>query len=775
MDEKQQRWLIREGIVVPDHIKNLVGGHPLVAETLVRRGYTDAKEIRAYLDPQAYHPAPASDLPGMTRAVERIFSAVQSQEKICVWGDFDVDGQTSTTLLVSVLCDLGADVIYHIPVRATESHGIKIPFLQKEMDRGAQLILTCDTGIDASDAVDYANGHSVDVVITDHHELPADLPTAYAILNPHLLEEDHPLKSLPGVGVAYKLAEALYDQAGKPERCQRYLDLVALGIVADVAVQVRDTRYLLQCGLTQLRRTDRLGLQVLMQLAGVKAETLSTTDIGFSIAPRMNALGRLDDANSIVELLTTQDLSRARILASQLESLNAKRKLMTDEILKAAVDQIERDPALTEYAALVLANPSWPPGVIGIVANRLSERYQRPTVLLSTPAGQDARGSARSVHGCHITDAIATQTALLATYGGHAQAAGLSLRPENIPIFRRGLSRAVLTQLGGEAVEPPLIIDDNVSIEEISLDLVDDLERLSPFGPGNPALNLALRRVRIVAQRKLGRDGRHLRITVADGDGDQVDVYWWQWEGASLPTNVFDLAVNLNINHFKGKRNVQPVWLSFRLVEKARLIRTAVPSHFTVVDYRAKEDVKAVLDEVLALQDSILWREGLASKYIPGKDRLELYHAANLIVWTPPASYGVFREIITLVKPERVILADDATGDLDQPNAFLRYLTGLVKYAMQKEEETRMITLAAAMGHNLLTIRKGLAWLAAQGFISLSLRDDDYVVMEVGGEKDQDRADYILDELQTLLSETAAYRRHYSRMDAGHFSEILGE
>ncbi len=772
MSDKKQHWVIRERIAVPTSLQQWVGGHPLVAETLIRRGFTDEESVKGFLNPDLYQPAPASDLPGMASVLERICAALQTKEKICVWGDFDVDGQTSTTLLVSVLRDLGGDVVYHIPVRATESHGIKIPWLAKELERGVQLILTCDTGIDAVDAVDYANQRGVDVVITDHHELPEILPHAKAILNPHLLNPGHPLETLPGVGVAYKLAEALYAHMGTPEKAEAYLDLVALGIVADVAVHVRDTRYLLQRGLIQLRRTTRLGLQVLMERAKIKAETLSTEDIGFSLAPRLNALGRLGDANSIVELFTTHNLSRARILTSQLESLNSKRKLMTDEIMKAAVAQVERDPSIIDYAALVLANPSWPPGVIGIVANRLAERYERPVVLLYTPSDEPARGSARSVHGCHITEAIATQSALINQYGGHAQAAGLTRPPENITAFRRGLSRAVLSQFGGEIVKPPLSIDGFVSINELSLDFVDDLERLSPFGPGNPALNLAIGNVHIVAQRKIGREGRHVRLTVADDSDNHIDVLWWRWDGADLPSGSFDLAINLSVNHYRGRRTMQAIWLFCRSIESETSVQIAEPVKFKVVDYRSSADLKQVLDEVLAMPDAMLWREGPASTHIPGKDRLDVQAASTLIIWTPPANYDVLQEIITRVSPKRIILISDLTDTLDNTDAFLRYLTGLVKFAMKNEGKVQLIKLATAMGHNVSSIRKGLAWLAARGDITLTVAAADHLVIAAGGNKDQDKADDILDELKTLLSETAAYRRHFSRIDASHLAEI---
>ncbi len=270
-----------------------------MAQTLVRRGVTTPAAAVAFLDPDAYMPAPPDALPGMPRAVSRLWRAVRGGEPICVWGDFDVDGQTATALLVGTLADLGAHVTYHVPVRENESHGVNLPNLKRVIAEGARLILTCDTGIAAHEAVSYARSQGVDVIVTDHHSLPAVLPDAAAVVNPKLLPGDHPLADLPGVGVAYKVAEALYERARRTNEAARGLDLVALGIVADVAIQRRDTRYLLQRGLAALRATSgaqRLGLRALMETAELDPAWLSEEHIGFVLGPRLNAAGRLADA-----------------------------------------------------------------------------------------------------------------------------------------------------------------------------------------------------------------------------------------------------------------------------------------------------------------------------------------------------------------------------------------------------------------------------------------------------------------------------------------------
>ncbi|MEP6987257.1 MAG: single-stranded-DNA-specific exonuclease RecJ, partial [Chloroflexota bacterium] len=448
-----KRWLDPVPLTVPDELLQAVGGHVVVAERLVRQGIMTPLAAETFLSPAAYKPASPYEMPDMDRAVTRLQKAIAEHEHILVWGDFDVDGQTSTALLVSALKDLGAQVVYHIPNRFTEGHGIHLPTLNillKDID----LLLTCDTGITANSAIHLAHMHHVDVVITDHHALPYILPEAEAIINPMLLHEGHPLRELPGVGTAYQLVRALYDETPS----DHLLDLVALGIVADVMVQVDDTRYWLQRGLEVLRNAPRPGIQAILERAEINPPDLTESDIGFSIGPRLNALGRLADANPAVELLTTSDKSIITERVNELEGLNQKRRFLTRQVYEGAQQKIEADDSLLKYAALVVSGEGWHSGVVGIVASRLAEDYACPVIIFSENEGL-LSGSARSVAGCNIIEAIRSQSSLLKTFGGHNMAAGLSLPTENLFEFRRGLSSYVRESLGTSKVEPQLAID----------------------------------------------------------------------------------------------------------------------------------------------------------------------------------------------------------------------------------------------------------------------------------------------------------------------------
>ena len=758
-----REWIEPPDVEVPQELLAATGGHPLVAKTLARRGFADVDAARAFLDPSCYRPAPPSDLPNLMKAAARLERAIRQGETICVWGDFDVDGQTSTTLLVSTLRDLGAVVQYHIPNRKRESHGVNLPVLKRLIADGVDLVLTCDTGVAAHEAITYAQSQGVDVVVTDHHDLPPVLPAAHAVVNPKMLPDAHPLRELPGVGCAYKLVEALYDRAGRPEGATQYLDLVALGIVADVAVQTGDTRYLLQRGLEALRRTERLGLQVMMKTADLNPEYLTEEHIGFVLGPRLNALGRLADANVAVELLTTGDLGRARILATELEGLNARRKLLCDQVFQAAQAQIERDSSLLEHAALVLSHPTWPAGVIGIVAGRLAERYHKPTILITTPPGELGRGSARSIEGCNISAAIAAHGEMLHRFGGHPMAAGLSIAPERISEFRRALSRTILEMCGETAQIATLQIDGYLSLSDLSLDLVEEIERLSPFGAGNAPLALVTRGLSLTSHTTIGRGGEHLRLIVEGEAGTRQKVLWWRGAGSPLPQGRFDLAYVVRASDYRGQRDVQVEWVDARAIEAHAAVLRPAPPAIQVVDYRRESSPREILEKLRAQQDVQVWSEAETRAEVAGRDRYELGPSKALVIWTTPPGPAELQAVLEKVSAETVYLFGVDPG-LDRPEEFLKRLAGLTRHALNSNQgQANVSTLAAATAQREATVRAGLAWLGARGHVVVLGEDGDEVHLAAGSQTASADLPQIAARLRALLAETAAYRAHFAR------------
>ncbi len=757
----KNKWLEPQKTQVPNSLQIGVGGHPLVANTLVRRGISDLARGLAFLDQNQYIPAPSTDLPDLDLAVNRLQQAIKNQETILVWGDFDVDGQTSTTLLVEVLRDLDAQVVYHIPLRETESHGIKISFLQKIIDEHMpSLLLTCDTGISEHKAVDYANQRGMDVIVTDHHDLPPVLPNALALVNGNRLPNIHPLHSLPGVGIAYKVCEELYRRRGRIHSCDHYLDLVALGIVADVAVQSGDTRFLLQKGLQELRKTQRLGLQYLMESAKISMPYLNEEDIGFRIGPRLNALGRLDNAEPIVEFLTSEDIVKIKVIAARLEGLNERRKLLTDQIFLAAQAQIDQDQVLLNYGALVLAHPDWHPGVIGIVANQLVERYHLPVVLLSTPNGEMARGSARSIKGIDISQAISTQKNLLVNFGGHPMAAGLSLPPENISAFRHGLSRTIKGTLDSESIQVELPIDAYLNLDELTLNLVDDLDRLAPFGAGNPALIIATCNLQIVRHTKFGVNKKHLRIVVKDTNDHVQEIVWWRGSEQSLPDGLFDLAYRASANFYKGERRLHLQWVDFRQESGSFIENEFKPNAFKIVDFRQKSESTTIIELQKSKGKIQIWAEGPSKPTSSTVDRLAIINQDQLAIWTAPPSSEVLENIISLAAPKVVYLCGFDPG-IDELELFLKQLIGLVKFTINnKHSLADLAELAAVTSQRKLTIQLGLLWLEANGDIQILDRSGDIVSIVRGTRSSSNSLSGFDRQLRGLLQETAAYRKY---------------
>lgn len=747
------RWQLAQPVFVPDELRNFVGGHPIVAERMTRFGITDVDTAKAFLDPNAYAATSPFELPDMDQAVERLQCAIQLSEPILIWGDFDVDGQTATTLLFTALLNLGANVQYHVPLRDGEGHGVNLPKLREWLARGIKLIITCDTGITSHEAVNVASAAGVDVIITDHHLLGDTLPTALAVINPMRLPVGHKLRELPGVAVAYELISALTSKS-----CDELLELVALGIVADVAELKNETRYLLQRGLTMMRATIRPGLLALLQSAEVNQLAMDESDIGFKLAPRLNAQGRMGNAAESVELLSTTDSAHAADLAYQLEQMNAKRKLESQLIEDSARNLLEREPSLLDYAAIVLSHPDWKGGVAGIVANRLADAYHKPVVLLCEE-NENAFGSARSVAGVNITDALKACREKLTKFGGHAMAAGLSLRREDVFEFRRLLSRAVRS-MTAEIEEPTLTIDGYVSLKEITREFEQDVRRLAPFGNGNPALVLATNNLRLVRKRKLGRKGDHLELIVADDAGNQQRVLWWNAGERELPVGRFDLAYNLRLSRFNNEAELVLEFVDLQPREIEAIEIAGEATSYEIEDCR-NDDPQAKLAEIMATHpDTIVWRE--ADSSVAGNNRTELRQAETLIVWTSPPGPEEWQTALETVRPRRVLFFGQLPAE-PSLESFLQRLGGLLKFAMNsKNGETTIQELAAAMAQRADAIRYGLRWFQQRGQISFELRNNGKLrLLTNSGEGKQTEQIAIEKLLRNVLTETVAYRKNW--------------
>jgi single-stranded-DNA-specific exonuclease len=745
--------------------------HPLVAQTLIRRGYTHPDAALDYLDPLRAPARNATELPGLESALDRIITAIRSREPICVWGDFDVDGQTSTTILVQTLRSLGAEVTYHIPIRSKESHGVNLKNLEPIIDRGAKLIVTCDTGISACDEVDYAKSRGVDFVITDHHDLPDPLPNASSIVDPKFLSTDHPLANLPGAGVAYKLSEALIDrwklETGKPKsgrflNPESLLDLAALGIIADLALLTGDTRAMAQKGIRVLRNTDRLGLKTIAQLSSLDLSQATEESIGFNLGPRLNALGRLGDANPAVELFLTQDPVEARGLAAHIEVLNTQRRLLTNQVYQAAEAQINADPALLTQPFIFLTHNSWPGGVIGIVASRFVERYHKATILLTASDEGMLIGSARSVEGLNITEAIAANKKYLLGFGGHPMAAGLSLSPANLIDFRKAMNKTVEKMLGAMILEEPVLqIDKWLEFQEITFDLANALEELAPFGPGNRSLVFATHGLKLRSKIEIGPEKEHIKLVVTNDKKENREVLWWNGGIEEIPASLasegakFDLAYRLRANSYRGERQMNLEFVDFKVTEQKSIeVRKATAE---IRDLRLRPA------SVQIPASTLIWAEG--TEKLKGYSRYALHKADEFAIWTTPPSPVELQHALEIVKPKIIYLIalNPAKEKVDE---FLTHLAGLTKFAInQRSGKLKLSELAAITAHREATIRLGLEWLAVCGHFVMESHEDEYQ-LRTG---DDMTNSYLRGELfiavKEALEETTAYRVHFRRAD----------
>jgi single-stranded-DNA-specific exonuclease len=531
-----------------------LGVSAVLAAILANRGAADPDAARDFLEPSLSRLHDPLTMRGMTDAVYTVARGVREGRRILVWGDYDVDGVTGAALLVDFLRRHTPHVGYHIPHRIDEGYGIDSEALRRHADAGVTLIVTVDCGISNAAEVREARAQGIDVVITDHHEPPAELPPANAVLNPRREGCRYPFKGLAGVGIAFKLAQALSRLIGpganpdEDERLFSYLDLVALGTVADIAPLLGENRVLVHHGLEALGASPRPGVRALLETAKIERRPLRASQIGFGLGPRVNAAGRLDRADTAVDLFLTDDVRHARQLADLLERLNLRRREIEARIREEAVRLVEGPPGMLADSILVLSDPSWHPGVIGIVAAKIAERFARPALLISTGHGP-GKGSARSVADIDLYALLRGCRHQFTSLGGHSHAAGFSIHEANIPALRRELNR----DGSGSVRLPPatrrIDIDALLHFKDIGPGLAVELRRLAPFGQRNPEPTFATRGVRLACPARVVGNN-HLRLTLVHKThrSQQTTTHRRAFIGFNLGAMANDLADGMSVD-----------------------------------------------------------------------------------------------------------------------------------------------------------------------------------------------------------------------------------
>jgi single-stranded-DNA-specific exonuclease len=542
---------------------------PLLAQCLINRELTDPAQAADFLDPKLRSLRDPFLLPDMTSAVERLFAAREHGELVVIFGDYDVDGVTSTTLLSESLSSLGWQVETYLPHRMDEGYGLSRDGVENCLNRfKAKILLAVDCGSTAVESIEWLNGQGVNVLVLDHHQVSDPAPAASALVNPQ--RGDHkPSQGLCSVGLAFKLLHALVKRGrelGVAEMAaydiRQHLDLVALGTIADLVPLRDENRVLASAGLKALGETTRPGLVALKEVSQT-GSSVGVYEVGYQLAPRLNAAGRMENATQALDLLRAKSVAEAMPLARELDARNRERQEIERGIADAAIATVRSQFKPERDYVIVLGEMMWHIGVVGIVASRVLREFYRPTIIMGG-SGDEWRGSGRSIEGFDLAAALRSCDDLLLRHGGHAMAAGLSIAPGQVEVFRNRLNELAQKSISPESLQPRLNLDVEVALSDVDMTFMDALDRLEPMGMGNPSVNLAVRNLRLIGEpHRMGKEGQHVKLQVTDGKATR-DVVWWGVGDAAMPKGVFDLAFAPQRNEYNGRTTIQLKLLDWR-------------------------------------------------------------------------------------------------------------------------------------------------------------------------------------------------------------------
>lgn len=557
----QKRWTIRKhDAAAVNKLARELNVRPLMAALLIARGHDTLEKALTFLNPSPEHLHEPFLLKGMREAVDRIQKAVANNEKILIWGDYDVDGTTGTVLLRKMLRLLGSDSVFHVPNRFTEGYGINIPALEQAQKDGVSLVISVDCGIRSFEPLEWARDHGLDVIVTDHHlsDEARGNPPAVAVVNPNQPGCEYPDKNLAGVGVAFKLAHALLREAGLEHEVPQFLKIAAIGTVADVMNLTGENRAIVALGLVDMPKTDNWGLKALMEVSDCRSD-MTSMHIGFRIGPRINAAGRMDVAKHVVELFEAEDFTKARQLAALLDSRNRERQKVQQQITDLALTETV---AIADTHFVVVSGEGWHQGVIGLAASRIAEKLYRPTIVLSIKDGV-GHGSARSIPNFHLLNALDTCAELFDQYGGHAAAAGMKIPCERIAELLEKLNDHAVATISPDDLIPELKIDALVTTQTLNLGLVEELSAFEPFGAGNPKPIFVTRGFVLRDEPYVMKD-KHLKMRLGDDEGRIFEAVWWDGversKGQTLnPNSRIELAYVAEANVWQGNARLQLV------------------------------------------------------------------------------------------------------------------------------------------------------------------------------------------------------------------------
>ena len=561
---KKEWQILQPDIYLVEKFCKMLNCHPAVASILINRNIFSTEDVSNFFNTSLTQLSPPFSIKDMDAAVDRILAAIERKEKILIFGDYDVDGITATTLVLEFLHSVDADVSYYIPHRIAEGFGLKKNHISDvAIPNGIHLIITVDCGSDGQDAVKSARNAGIDVIITDHHMIPNSIPPALAVVNPKRNDCPSGFHDLAGVGVAFYLLICLRKKLrdinfwkDRPEpNLKYYCDLVALGTLADVVPLTRENRILITAGIDMIRSTDRPGLNALMEVCEINKHTLDADDIVFYLAPRLNSAGRLDHASIAAELLLAKDINTARTIAHSLHQLNQNRRSIENKILAEVEDHLKNNPQLLQKNTLVLTHQDWHIGILGIVASRLMKKYCRPVVLITTADGI-GKGSARSIPEVNLYEGLSACADNIENFGGHPMAAGLNIKTENIDRFKNNFENIVSRMANPVDFTPKIIIDCRLDFGNISDKLIDELETLKPFGSANHEPLFMTKDVHIVSSKPVGN--HHRQMVLEQNTGKTFNAIQFNVDTRIPLKDTFDqIAFRLRWNRWNGRKSAQ--------------------------------------------------------------------------------------------------------------------------------------------------------------------------------------------------------------------------
>lgn len=624
---------------------------PLVASLLVNRGYDSLEKAKAFLYSIDEFHDPFL-MKGMDIAVDRIKDAIDKQEPILIFGDYDADGVTSTTVMMKTLEDLGADVQFYIPNRFTEGYGPNEGAFRYAASIGIKLIVTVDTGIAAVKEADVAKELGIDYIVTDHHEPGLVLPDALAIIHPRLEGSEYPFHELAGVGVALKVAHALYGEL--PEHL---LQFAAIGTIADLVSLTGENRIIAKLGIKKLKQTANIGLQALLKQMKTEASGIDEETIGFMIAPRINAVGRLDSADPAVELLLTDDPDLAASLAEEMEAINKERQAIVNQITEEAIEQVETLYPLAENRVIIVGKEGWNPGVVGIVASRLVEKFYRPTIVLGFDQEKGiAKGSARSIAGFDLYQNLSTCREILPHFGGHPMAAGMTLALEDVDQLRQRLNQLAFDKLVPEDLVPLTAVDMEIDLKDAHLQAIEEMQLLAPFGVDNAKPRIVMDSVEISTIRKIGANQNHLKVqfqqedTSLDGIGFGIGELYDHISPSAKVSVLGQLSINEWNNIKKPQIFIQDIavkhWqlFDYRGIRNLEKLASAIPGNSATWIFFHKDSVPEALNSISDY------------KIIENLDDAASFQTENriLVLADFPHSKDIVQQLLASTAPERI-------------------------------------------------------------------------------------------------------------------------